>query len=428
MYKVEFMEEIKMDFQKYDDIFNKDNYPEFDEIIISGEVMYVPNDDKPCICLSGKKYKDCCKKDIEDTKKNRKVKDVKEELEQLYFQKDSKLISSKVEKKSVEKKNISYCSAWKIFGDCDTDNNNIRSHTLSRGNVLQNLSGDGNDSVTRFNDHKVADVENIRDNISQYFTNVFIEDASVTVSFCKNHDVELFVDIETYGNTEYKKTDIQNLEYSLKAVSFDIYYKIMNISYMAKLINENRNVACNDDGTYSSYFNDYYYDQKTLFDIYPLMLKILSEIKNLKEKNVNPKLKSVCFELPVNKVNFSCSEVIYEWQTYCFVNVINSKKPYIIISYYEKDSLNKLNELNELKSKFESLNFNKELQINCLSEFIIILLMNAQNIYFNNEAFEKLSDEEKLYLYVVHREGTDGIKDQVQKNNNRKLIDVLFPI
>lgn len=425
MYKSEFMEEINLDFQKYDDIFDKDNYPEFEEIVTSRGIMYIPKDDKKCICLSGKKYKDCCKNDIEDTKKNRRDKDVKEELEQLYFQKDSKLISSKVEKKSVEKKNISYCSAWKIFGGCDTGNNNIRSHTLSRGNVLQNLSGDSSDSVTRFNDHKVADVENIRDNISQYFTNVFIEDASVTVSFCKTHDVELFVDIETDGNTEYKKTDIQNLEYALKAVSFDIYYKIMNISYMAKLINENMNVAFNDDGTYSSYFNNYYYDQKALFDIYPLMLKILSEIKELKEKNSKPKLKSVCLELPVNKVNFSCSEVIYEWQTYCFVNVINSKKPYIIISYYEKDSLNKLN---ELKSEFESLNFNKELQINCLSEFVIMLLMNAQNIYFNNEAFEKLSDEEKLYLYVVHREGTEGIPYQIQKNNNRKLMDVLFPI
>ncbi|MHC6181049.1 SEC-C domain-containing protein [Clostridium sp. JNZ X4-2] len=417
-----------MDFQKYDDIFNKDNYPEFEKIMISGEVTYVPKDDKPCICLSGQKYKDCCKKDIDETKKNRKVKDIKEELRQLYFQKDSKLISSKVEKKSVEKKNVSYCSACKIFGDCDTNNNNTRSHTLSRGNILQNLSGDGNDSVARFNDHKVADVENISDNISQYFTNVFIEDASVTVLFCKKHDVELFVDIETDGNTEYKKTDIQNLEYSLKAVSFDIYYKIMNISYMAKLINENRNVVYNYDGKYSSYFKDYYYAKKALFDIYPLMLKILSEIKDLKEKSVKPKLKSVCFELPVDKVNFSCSEVIYEWQTYCFVNVINSKKPYVIISYYEEDSFNKLNGLNELKSKFQSLNLNKKLQINCLSEFIIMLLMNAQNIYFNNEAFEKLSDEEKLYLYVVHREGTYEIPDQIQKNNNIKLMDVLFPI
>ena len=417
-----------MDFQKYDDVFNIDNYPEFESIIRSGEITYVPKDDKPCICLSGQKYKDCCKKDIEETKKNRKDKDVKEELRQLYFQKDSKLISSKVEGKSVKKKNVSFCSAFKIFGNCDTDNNNRHSHTLSRGNILQNLSGDGNDSVTRFNDHKVADVENIKESINQYFTKVLIEDASVTVSFCKIHDRELFVDIETDGNTEYKKTDIQNLEYSLKAVSFDIYYKIMNISYMSKLINENRNVVYIYDGKYPSYFKDYNYAVKTLFDIYPLMLKILSEIKDLKEKNVKPKLKSVCFELPVDKVNFSCSEVINEWQTYCFINVINSKRPYIIISYYEEDSFNKLNGPYELKSKFESLNFNKKIQIDFLSEFINMLLINSQNIYFNNEVFEKLSDEEKLYLYVVHREGTYEIPDEILKNNNKKLMDVLFPI
>ena len=414
-----------MDFQKYDDIFNKYNYPEFKEIINAEKVMYVPKDDKPCICLSGEKYKDCCKKDVDKAKKNRKVKGVKEELERLYFQKDSKLISSKVENKSVEKKNISYCSACKIFGDCDTNHNNTRSHTLSKGNILKNLSGDGNDIVTCFNDHKVIDIEKIRNDINQYFTNVFIEDASVTVSFCKKHDVELFADIETDGNTEYKRSDIQNLEYSLKAVSFDIYYKIMNISYMSKLINENKNVVYNDDGKYSSYFNDYYYTQKSLFDIYPLMLKIISEIKDLKEKKVKPKLKSVYFELPVNKVNFSCSEVIYEWQTYCFINVINSKKPYIIISYYEEDGIT---ELNKLKSKFKSLSFNKYLQINCLSEFVMMLLSNAQNIYFNSEAFEKLSDEEKVYLYIVHREGTYGIPYNIQHNNNRKLIDVLFPI
>lgn len=57
-----------------------------------------------------------------------------------------------------------------------------------------------------------------------------------------------------------------------------------------------------------------------------------------------------------------------------------------------------------------------------------MLLINSQNIYFNNEVFEKLSDEEKLYLYVVHREGTYEIPDEILKNNNKKLMDVLFPI
>lgn len=422
------MGEIKLDFQKYDDIFNEDNYPKFIKITIKGKTTYIPDDDGPCVCLSGKKYKECCKEDIETAKENRKVKDAKKELRELYFRKDSKLISSKVENKSVEKKNISYCSAWKIFCDCDTDNNNTRSHTLSRGNVLQNLAGEGNDKVTRFNDHKIVDAEEAMTDINKYYTDVFIEDASVTVSFCKKHDVDLFTDIETDGKTEYEHTDIQNLQYSLKAVSFDIYYKIMNICYMAKLIEENRNVAYNDDGNYSGYFNNYYYTQKALFDIYPLMLKVLSEIKDLKEKEVKPKLKSVFFELPVNKVNFSCSEVIDEWQTYCFINVINSKKPYIIISYYEEDGLNKLNELNKLKSEFDSLNSNKCRQIGCLWGFVEMVLCNAQNIYFNKKVIEDLSNEEKIYLLTVHTEGTCNISNEDHFVNTMKLIKVLFPI
>ncbi|WP_252244015.1 SEC-C metal-binding domain-containing protein [Clostridium sp. ZBS14] len=36
--------------------------------------MYVPKDDNPCICLSGQKYKNCCKKNIKETKKIEKLK------------------------------------------------------------------------------------------------------------------------------------------------------------------------------------------------------------------------------------------------------------------------------------------------------------------------------------------------------------------
>ena len=46
----------KLDFQKYEDIFNRDNYPMF------LTDLFLPRDDKACVCLSGKQYKDCCKK------------------------------------------------------------------------------------------------------------------------------------------------------------------------------------------------------------------------------------------------------------------------------------------------------------------------------------------------------------------------------
>lgn len=310
-----------MDFQIYDDIFNRDNYPAFKKNFLNN---FKPLDDKACVCLSGKQYKDCCKKDIEEAIKNRKTNDevINENLKQLYFQKNSKLISFKVEKKAVKKKNISYCSAEKVFGDCDFNNNNVHSHTLSRGNILSNLSDNG--ELIRFNDHTVIDADKISNQISDYYSDVSIDEASVTVSFCKTHDEELFADIEKDGNTEYLNTEIQNLEYSLKAITFDIYYKIMSILYMARLIEENKYIVCNPDGSASRYFTDYRNMVKALFELYPIMLKILNEIKDLKERKLDPKLKSICFKLPIQKVNFSLSEVIMLGNTPCFVNVINS--------------------------------------------------------------------------------------------------------
>lgn len=413
-----------MDFKNYDDIFNKKNYPLFEKIKFLDDYVYVPKDDKPCVCLSGKRYKNCCKKAIEKALKIRKGKNIREELYCLYYKKNKNLLSVKVEKNSINKKNISYCSAHKIFCNCDNDNYNRYSHTISQKNILKNLAGKDNCKVITFNDHKVIDINYIKNNIKEYYCEVLLKDASVTVSFCKKHDRELFVDIETYGNTEYKHTDIENLEYSLKAVSFEVYKKVVLIRYMAQLINENKNVVYNDDATYSQYFNDYYYTQKTLFNIYPLMLKILLEIKNLKEKKVKPKLKTIYFELPGNKVNFSCSEIMYEWKSYCFVNVINSKKPYIIISYYDDDRYQEIEKLLKFKSKFDSLNSNQDSQIESLRDLIIRLIYGAENIYFNITAFNTLSNEEKIYLYSLHRGGCYRNSLEVEEMICRKLIEV----
>lgn len=422
-----------MDFKDYNVIFNEKNYPDFKKIIyLNGQInldkeIYVPKDESPCVCLSGKKYKDCCKKEIKKALELRNSKDI-EELRKLYFTKESKLVSCRVVKKSIEKKNISYCSAQKVFDDCDNENRNTRSHTMSRGNVLKNLAGDGKDIVIGFNDHKVMNInynlDDYKEHIEECYSDVSINDASVTVSFCKKHDEELFADIEKQGHTQYKNTDIENLEYALKAVSFDVYYKVMNIRYMAQLLRKNKSIVYDNNGEYSRYFRDYYYDKKTLFEIYPLMINIISEIKDLKEREREPKLKTVCFELPVKKINFSCSEVIYEWGTYCFINVINSPKPYIIISYYEQDGLNR--DIEELKKNIKNLSKNNIIEF--LWPIVNMLLCNAQNIYFNKKAFKKLSADEKVYLYVVHREGSSEIPDEIQGKYNKKLKQVLFQL
>ncbi|GED63271.1 hypothetical protein LFU01_17230 [Lysinibacillus fusiformis] len=78
--------------------------------------------------------------------------------------------------------------------------------------------------------------------------------------------------------------------------------------------------------------------------------------------------------LPLNKVNFSLSEIMNIEDTIYYTNVINSKKPYIIVSYYKKNG--RIVMLDKLKEEF---------------------LINALNIYFNKRAFYRYSDIEKVY-------------------------------
>ena len=365
------------------------------------------------------------KKDVDEANKFRKANTelVQEELKQQYYKKDSKLLSYKVEDKSVNKKNIAYCSAKKVFGDCNNDNYMKHSHTLSRGNILRNLSC--GDKLIRFNDHKMPDENTILKHILDYYSEVSIDDASVTVSFCKTHDEELFAAIEKDGNTDYLGTTIQNVEYSLKAITFDIYYKIMNIRYFAQLIEINKSIVYNPDGSQSKYFMDYHNAVETLFKLYPLMLKMLKELKQLIEQGIESELKTVYFELPVSMVNFALSEVIYLEDSICYVNVINSKKPYVIVSYY-KDS-GRIVQIDKLKKQYDlcnNLNINEQLK--CLWSFTKELLINAQNIYFNKTAFHKLTSMAKVYLYCVHREGVSNIPSNEQKIYDNELINILY--
>lgn len=409
-----------MDFQKYDDLFNRENYPMFSSKDFS------PIDDKACVCLSGNLYKDCCKKEVDEAASNRKKRsDADELLEQLYSKKDSKLLSFIVENKSLNKKNISYCSAFKVFGKCNNVDSMTRSHTMSKGTVLKNLS-DG-DKIIRFNDHKMMlDQNNLKNEILEHgYSEEKIENASVTVSFCKTHDVDLFSAIEADGKSDYSGTSIQNLEYALKAITFDLYYKIMSICYMSELIKKTKYVAFKPDGSKSTFLNDYNDLVDALFDLYPLMLKILEELKLLIENDVEPELETVFFELPLNKVNFSLSEIMHIEDTICYTNVINAGKPYIIVSYYKKNG--RIVMIDKLIEQFELNRSNKRARLKCLWPLIKEeFLINAQNIYFNKNAFDGFSDIVKVYLYIMHREGTSDISDAKQKKCDKEIMRILF--
>lgn len=407
-----------MDFQKYNELFSKDSYPSF----TVKDNCYLPEDEGQCICLSGNKYKDCCKKEVQHALSKENNESDIAELKNLYDQKESKLLSYKVTNKAINKKNISYCSAEKVFENCDSDSN-VKSHTMSRGNVLKNLAGNGNKSVISFNDHIVPNMDMVRlkNNIDLFYKDILIEDASLTVAFCKKHDRELFMDIETDGKTEYVNLDIQNLEYALKAVTFDIYYKLENIQYMALLVKKNKNVLSSFNGESSPFLKNYYIAVRELFLLYPLMKKILNEIKEFNQNRVVSKLKTVYFELPIQKVNISCSEVIEKDEIFYFINVINSSKPYMIFSYYDDSGNDRW--IKNMKNKFEKCND----KMGYLYKFFLsFLIVNAQNIYINKNAFDRLTDVEKIYLYVVHREGTANIPDEKHISNCKSMCKFLF--
>ncbi|NFN19471.1 SEC-C domain-containing protein [Clostridium botulinum] len=407
-----------MDFQKYDEIFNKKNYPLF----IQKNGIYLPKDDGKCICLSGKKYKDCCKQEvvIALNKENQQC-DITE-LKEIYYKAKKKLLSYRVVNKAINKKNISYCSAEKVFGNC-SDDKNVKSHTMSRGNVLTNLAGIKNGSVIAFNDHKVFEADKIKNEINLYYEYICLNNASLTVSFCKKHDKELFFNIETDGHNEYKNSPIQNLEYALKAVTFDIYYKIENIQYMSLLIKETKKVLSSYKGEKSLLLQDYHITVKELFKLFPMMLMILQEIKDLKQNGIMPKLKTTCFNLPMQKVNISCSEVIPEDKQYYFINVINSSKPYMIFSYYNdnKNSSWIVNEKRKFDTSMDKIGY-------LYNFFLSFLVGNAQNIYINKNAFNKLNDMEKLLLYLIHREGTANIPDYIYNSYQNDICKFLFKV
>lgn len=410
-----------MDFQSYDSIFNESNYPKFrktksEEKFSKHGYNILPDEYSPCPCLSGKKYKFCCNKDFYSAYNEfcKNPNRIKTRLDKIYEVAEKNLISRKQEYKSINKKNISYCFAKNIFSGCDV--NIVRSHTMSKGNVLRNLSK--GEKLIKFNDHKIISKLCI-DSIDQFINEKTISEASTTVSFCKKHDAELFSDIEKDGNTVYNGTYIENLEYALKSITFDLYHNILNIKFMSELFKESKYVASNH------YFIEYEKDIKILFNIYPYAQQLLEDIKRFKEKNIECKtFHTMYINIPINKVQFSLSEVIKKENTICFFNIANIPSPYIIISYYSEKELDFCK---KLKNIFKNSIKETEIFENNLWEITELALSQTQNIYFQKEHFKNLSNEAKFYIYLIHKFGMNYKEDPNidYVRNNQKFIDSL---
>jgi hypothetical protein len=379
-----------MNYQDYDEIFERDNYPQFRKVEnrdgwLRNVYTIFPHDYGKCLCMSGEKFKFCCKDDVISTYKkivkNRRM----VSREEIYGMKPKKLLSRKIENASVLKKNISYCFAKKCFDNCDTNNHNRKSHTMSEGNVFKNLSGE---YVIGFDDHTMEDEMN-EHNIRLFYKEVSVNDASATVSFCKVHDEYLFAEIEQTGNAIYKNTYIEDLEYALKASTYDIYYRIMRIKYMSSLFGEH--IDCAGD----RFMIDYKEDIDVLFDINEKANLLLQDIKVYKMSgSISAKFHSIAIKLPISKINYSLSECITYKGICCFINVVNIPVPYILISYYSDGAIKALE---DLKDMFEKGLFQH------IIEFLDLTLCTTQNVFFNKDAYNNLSDEAKCLLYRLHR-------------------------
>lgn len=382
-------------------IFDMNIYPEFDE-------NHCPKDTKPCVCLSGKMYKICCKNKIEKRNKKYNI-EIDDELTSLYERKYSKLTSRKTFKKDIIKKNLSYCLACNIYGNCSKDN--IRySHTLSKGVVLKNLCNGDNNYVKQIDDYVM--INDTNKGYDERFNDVDIDKASITVSFCKTHDELLFEDIEKDGCKEYTQTEIQNLEYALKAITFEVYDIAFSIDYLAELVKENVDVVY-DSPNYSRYFQDYEIKLRLMESYIELANRLIYDIKQLKEYGVSSKLVTRCISLKYNRVEYSLSEIIDG----CLVNVINAPKPYIIISFYPDKKYGDYEICELVQDYFKEP---KNINLKRITEHII---SNSKNIFFNKKTIDHLNKKTLSELYLAHR---NGIGDNRVSNNFGDIIMKAF--
>lgn len=109
---------------------------------------------------------------------------------------------------------------------------------------------------------------------------------------------------------------------------------------MSELIQEDKAYVDND------YLIDYKNNIDVAFSIKGCSDRILKEIENIKNNNLNDsELKSVYIKLPVKKINFSLSECVQENSEWIFTNIVNAPEPIAIYSSFDEDSLNRIRDM-----------------------------------------------------------------------------------
>ena len=370
----------QIDFQNYESIFSKSNYPSIDETNIAIDMS------GPCLCLSGKSFKDCCNIDIQISLEFKESYPTQSNIILNDFYDINKFyqnLSKAPKTKSVDIENesrfynhkIKYCSLFEIDGN-NCDNFIKEAHTMSEGKVFKNLSN--KKPVITFNEHAPLSLISLK-NISMYYIKQSAKrKASKYPIFCNNHDDWLFKEIEK-STQSFANTYLEHLEYAIKACSYDVYYKVLNLRFLSEIISKEPLVFD------INYLLRYSRDIEYLFKFKQFLDRLLkchlhfTKFKKILDKN----FRFYCIEIPSHKVEFSLSEIIpdEENSVLYFVNVINFPTPMILVSYFDKVGV---------KQK-------------TWDDFIDMIFVNSTNIFFTEKCYNSLTDHEKLLLYLKRK-------------------------
>ncbi|KXU05649.1 hypothetical protein [Streptococcus oralis] len=386
-----------INFRDYFSIFNRKQYPNFKSF--SEDILL--DETGPCLCLSGKIFNDCCRKKREEAFSLPEI-ERKKRLSEFYqlflYEKDHHIAppSNSVifEKESRgKKKRIKYCTAKKVYSkDCEDLIKNA--HTLSRGNNFKSLTDEN--SVYTFNEHVPIIFWNI-DKIDSCYINQKVENqASAYPMYCDKHDTLIFKEIEQAGKSPFKNTYIENIEYAIKSCSFELYYKVLNLKYLANMFEQEPLVSDN------SFIDHYFLTQKSMFETNKVSNKLLDLHKRYSRKEYKfKKFKTVVIDIPSKKIECILSEMMEVDGINVFINMINCPLPRIIISWYDNGQV-----------------YNRDWE-----EWVNLILMNSTNIFFSNQFISGLDQYEKTYLFLNHRRTPELSQEQ---QNFLKINDKLL--
>lgn len=355
----------------------------------------IPSDSK-CICLSGKLYKNCCKayvdslnettRDYETISKKIGLKKFQNAKQRIDKRSAPNLLGEKIEKRA--RKKLSFCFVRELFEEDNISMNCspkiIKAHTIAEKN-LKKLQTETEELYT-FNDHAFVEEFDI-EHVDLFYKKINPTTASKYTMFCGNHDNLIFSDIENDNKVFFKKEKeyIEALEYSIKAASFELYYKLLQIFYLAEYFIDSKEI----------YNSDFIRAYKSEIDYYCVFKKYLKRLLiDYKEYTtygkINMNFKYDIRHLQTSKIGFSLSECMTDdYDEVVFVNVFNNENAYVVLSTYG--------------------DFGKKIEDYELIEFILI---NSTNIFFNKEFFENLSREEKSSLFKIRR-GLNNFEDGI---------------